>query len=322
MNARVAVQRAARYDPDEVRHALAELIESLGGWGPFVKTGDRVLVKPNMVSAGHAEHLSMTHPVVTAEVCRALLDYGAKPFVGDSPAFGSMRGLSRKIGLAPLLSELGVETVEFKNARKVHNPGGRVFEHLTVDAAALDADAIVSLPKFKAHRQLFMTIALKNTFGCVTGKRKAWWHVKAGSFQDYFPLMLVETFALIGPALTIIDGIVAMEGNGPVRGQARQMSMLLASDDGGALERVGCELVGARPEQLRTLIAAEQLNVGTTDLEQIEMVGGSLDEFRVPDFVFPKPMAIGFSLPRVVKSTLKNAWLVRKERATDRAVSA
>lgn len=322
MKATVCVRRVSGYAPGVMADSIAGLIESLGGWGRFVKRGDRVLVKPNMVGASPPDHVSMTHPVVVAEVCRTLLDFGARPFVGDSPAWGSLGGCARKLGLIPLLDDLGVELVRFNRPRKVRNESGRVFRHLTVDAAALEADAIVSVPKFKTHRQLFMTIALKNLFGCVSGKRKAWWHVKAGNFENYFALMLVETFALLKPAVTIIDAVVAMEGNGPMRGTPRPLSMMLASDDGGALERVGCELVGARPEQLPTLIAARQLGVGTTDLDQIELQGGTLDEFRVRDFAFGKPLAIGFSLPRVVKSTLKNAWLVYKERAAERSLGS
>jgi uncharacterized protein (DUF362 family) len=318
----VAVRRVEEYDPGLVAESIGALIDSLGGWGRFVRPGDRVLVKPNMVSASPPEHISMTHPVVTAEICRALKDYGTRPFVGDSPGWGSMAGNSRKAGLTPLLEHLGVELVDLSRPNKVANPHGRVYDRLTLDASALEADAIINVPKFKTHRQLFMTIAIKNMFGCVCGKRKAWWHVKAGNYENYFALMLVETFALLKPALTIIDAVVSMEGNGPVRGTPRRMSMMLASDDGAALEWVGCELVGARPEQLRVLQAARELGLGATNLDQIEIVGGTLDEFRVPDFVFPKPMPIGFSLPRVVKSTLKNAWLVHTERITDRAQAA
>jgi uncharacterized protein (DUF362 family) len=211
---------------------------------------------------------------------------------------------------------MGVPVVEFKNPVRAENPEGKVFGSLVVDRAALEADAIINLPKFKAHRQLMLTVAIKNMFGCVGGRRKAWWHVKAGSFDNYFGRMLVETFYLLKPAITLIDAVVAMEGPGPASGTPRPMHLVMASTDGPALERVAADLVGLKPAQLRTLQAARELELGTPYMDRIDIAGVPLDEARIADFKFPTLLPIGFSIPRLVKGACKNAWIVRQQRKT------
>lgn len=309
----VAIERVSDYDPDRLGPAIQRAVNGCGGWDGLVKRGDRVLVKPNCISGAPADRPVQTHPAVIVEVCRQLIDNGAKPFVGDSPAWGSLPSNLRQLGALEQLTRLGVEVVEFKRPIKARNPRGRVFSTLTVDAAALEADAIVNVPKFKAHRQLLLTVAIKNMFGCVGGRRKAWWHVKAGSYENYFGRMLVETFELLRPAITIIDGIVAMQGSGPMKGSPCDMGLVLASTDGPALERVAADLVGIKPSQLRTLLAARELDVGTPYLDQIDVVGASIAEARLAEFELPKLLPIGFSIPRLVKGALKHAWMLHKE---------
>lgn len=316
---KVSISRANTYAPEEVRAAVSEAVAGLGGWERLIRRGDRVLVKPNCITAAPPEQPAQTHPAVILEVCRQLIDAGARPFVGDSPAWGSLHACLGKLGMLPELDRLGVPVQVFNRPVHAENPRGRVFHHLTVDRAALEADAIVNLPKFKAHRQLMLTVAIKNMFGCVNGRRKAWWHVKAGGYENYFGRMLIDVFEMLRPAVTIIDAIVAMEGKGPVSGTPRPMGLLLAGTDGPALERVAAHIVGLKPSELRTLQAARELEVGTPYLERIEVLGPELNEIHVDDFQFPYLLPIGFSIPRFVKGSLKQAWLSRKTRTVEPA---
>lgn len=315
--ATVAIERVTSYESRVLAPAIGRAVQAFGGWGRLIKPGQRVLVKPNCISGAPPEKPVQTHPAMIVEVCRQLLDCGAKPFVGDSPAWGSLTGNLRQLGILEELDRLGVPIVEFKRPVKANNPRGKVFHRLTVDAAALEADAIVNLPKFKGHRQLLVTVAIKNMFGCVGGRRKAWWHVKAGSYDNYFARMLVETFEMLRPVISIVDAVVAMEGNGPIKGHPKPMNLLLASTDGTALERIAADLIGIKPGSLRILRAAKELGVGTAYRDQIDIVGPDLDEVKVPDFKLPKPMPIGFSIPRLVKGALKNAWIVHQQADTE-----
>lgn len=311
--ATVAIERTDSYEPAGIRAAIRGAVEAAGGWARLVRRGDRVLVKPNCISGAAAAKPVQTHPAVILEVCRQLLEHGARPFVGDSPAWGSLPGNLRQLGVLDELTALGVPIVAFKRPVKADNPRGKVFSKLTVDTAALEADAIVNLPKFKAHRQLVLTVAIKNMFGCVPGRRKAWWHVKAGSYENYFARMLVETFEMLRPTINIVDAVVAMEGPGPIRGTPRPMNLILVSSDGPALERVAADLIGLKPTRLRTLVAAGELDVGTPYRDRIDILGPDLADIRIADFQLPKLLPIGFSLPRLVKGALKNAWIVRQQ---------
>lgn len=319
LRAKVAIARASAYDRESIAPAICQAVEVFGGWDTLVRCGDRVLVKPNCISGVPPDQPAQTHPAVILETCRQLLDFGARPFVGDSPAWGSLHGNLGRLGILDDLQRLGVPVVPFKNPVLAENPRGKVFHRLTVDRTALDADAIVNLPKFKAHRQLVLTVAIKNMFGCVGGRRKAWWHVKAGSFDNYFARMLVDTFEMLRPAITLIDAVVAMQGKGPISGTPKFMGLILAATDGPALERVAAELAGVAPHEIRTLQAARELEVGTPYLEQIDIAGPPLAEVKPADFEIPRLLPIGFSLPRFVKGSFKQVWLSRQEENTARS---
>jgi uncharacterized protein (DUF362 family) len=313
----VALERADGYGAETLAPAIRRAVQLAGGWDERIRPGDRVLVKPNCISNVPADRPAQTHPAVIVEVCRQLLDYGARPYVGDSPAWGSLPGNLRLLGVLDELAYLGVPVVEFKRSVTVPNPRGHVFHRLAVASAALEADAIVNLPKFKTHRQLMMTVAIKNMFGCVAGRRKAWWHVKAGSYDNYFSRMLVETYEMLRPVMTIVDAVVAMEGPGPIKGPPRAMNLIMASTDGAALERIAAEIVGVKPARLRTLAAARELGVGAPYLDRIDLVGLSLAEARIDGFVLPRLLPIGFSIPRLVKGAFKNAWITRQQARTE-----
>lgn len=314
----VGLERCETYEGPTLGAAIGRAIARFGGWASLIRPGDRVLVKPNCIKAVPAEIPAQTHPAVIIEVCRQLMDAGAKPFVGDSPAWGSLEGSLNALGAMAGLKGLGVPVVPFRNPVRADNRHGRVFRRLSVDRAALEADAIVNLPKLKAHKQLLLTAAVKNMFGCVGGRRKAWWHVKAGGYDNYFGRMLVETYQLLAPTINIIDAVVAMQGNGPLSGTPYPMHMIMASRDGVALDRVAAEIVGVRPSRLRTLSAAIELDYGTPLLENIDVVGLKLEDARVTDFKMPDSLRpIGFSLPRFVKGSFTNAWTTHQQaRAT------
>ena len=306
----VCLSPCTSYAPDAVRAAVEAATAPLGGIAAHVQRGDHVLLKPNFLMAARPEQAVCTHPAVVRAVAELVLDCGGRPFVADSPAWGSARGVAKANGIADVCRDLDIPLYELKSARRVHTPFAQVFTHLTVDARAMDADVIINLPKMKTHAQLYFTCATKNMFGCVTGKRKAWWHAKAGTYANYFGLMLVETLRLLAPALTVADAVVAMEGQGPGKGDPRNVGLIAAGVDCVAIDRVLCEVIGFDPARVCYLEAAEELGLFTPRLEDITLHGAPLAECRIADFKEPPSISpIGFSLPRVAKSTIKQAWL-------------
>ena len=224
MTAQVSLLSAQSYELDRLRSSIIELLEPLGSIHAFVKPGDRVLLKPNLLTGAKPQKECTTRPEVVYVVAQLVQEAGGDPFLGDSPAFGSALGVARNNGYQFIIDELGVPVVEFHGQR--YESVSDSFDHLRLCKEAMDADVVINLPKVKSHVQLTVTLGAKNLFGCVPGKMKAWWHLEAGKDANRFGEMLVETARAIAPNLTIVDGIIGHEGNGPSAGEPRELGVL------------------------------------------------------------------------------------------------
>jgi uncharacterized protein (DUF362 family) len=274
----------------------------------IVKEGDRVLLKPNLLTGARPTKECTTRPEIVYVVAQMVQEVGGKPFLGDSPAFGSVKGITKANGLLPLAEELGLPIVEFHGKRYQTSSHGEL-QHLRLSKEAMDADVVINLPKVKSHMQLTLTLGVKNLFGCVPGKMKAWWHMEAGKDVDRFAQMLIETARTIDPELTIIDGIIGHEGNGPSGGEPKKLGVLAASRDVFALDRVMVEILDIKPDQVPTIAAAIRSGL-CSDLDAIEIVGDAISQLRCPNWQLPETMMpIDFGLPRVVRSTFKHLYI-------------
>lgn len=311
----VSLIRANSYEFNSLSASLEAVLAPIGGIGNFVKPGDRVLLKPNLLTGSRPDKECVTRPEFVRAVALLVLDAGGKPFLGDSPAFGSARGVAKANGYLPFLEELNIPIVEFHGKR--YQTVSDSFDHLRLCKEAMDADAVINLPKVKSHVQLTMTLGVKNLFGCVPGKMKAWWHMEAGKDANRFGEMLVETAKAIDPDLTIIDGIIGHEGNGPSGGEPRQLGILGASADVFALDRAMIEVLGVEPSRVPTIAAQTRLGYGK-DLDSIEFPLSRPSELQIPDWKLPENLVpIDFGLPRVIRSTFKHLYIkVIQERMT------
>lgn len=312
----VSLQRLSTYDLDPLRQALADLLAPLGGMETVIQNlgvdQPRVLLKPNLLTGSRVGQECTTRPEIVQVVAEAVIAAGGRPFIGDSPAFGSARGVAEKNGLLPVCEALDLPIVEFKGQRV--SSAGPTFEHLRISREALGADGIINLPKVKSHMQLRVTLGVKNLFGCVPGKVKAWWHMEIGKDPVRFGRMLVETALTIGPQLTIADGIIGHEGNGPSGGSPRALGLLAASPDLFALERVLLAILAADLEQVPVYLAAQELGV-MPQLDQIPVLGPEWGSFVLEDWQWPeRMMTIDFDTPRVVRSTIRHLLTLWGER--------
>jgi uncharacterized protein (DUF362 family) len=310
-SARVALIRCQDYEPTPVAEAIRRQIGLLGGLDAFVKRGDSVLVKPNFIAPrSHRRSAAQTHPAVILEVARLLKDYGARPFVADSPAWADTMTCARALELIEPLRELGVPIRQLDHPikRRLGRGGPRVG----ISSMALDADAIVNLPKFKAHQQLTATFAVKNMFGCVSGKHKALWHFRMGDDPEEFCKMLIGTYEFLAPVLTIIDAVVAMEGQGPIRGPSRPLGWLIAGTDPIACEMICCRLIDLSPDAVPIIRTARRIGFGCSDPDRIEVLGDALPDTPCSDFLLPELMPIKFSLPHICRSLGKQFLLLAR----------
>ncbi|WP_107668563.1 DUF362 domain-containing protein [Cyanothece sp. BG0011] len=311
----VSLLSAHSYDLLLLKASLEELLEPLGGIKSFVKPGQRVLLKPNLLTGSRPTKECVTRPEMVYCVAQLVKEAGGTPFLGDSPAFGTARGVALANGYGSIMEELGLEVVEFQGKRYPHD--SEHFDHLHLSKEAMEADVVINLPKVKSHVQLTLTLGVKNLFGCVPGKMKAWWHMEAGKDRDRFGEMLVETARAISkrsasrcaPNLTIIDGIIAHEGNGPSNGEPRELGILGASEDVFALDCAMIELLKVSPSSIPTWVAQQRLGL-TSNVADIEFPLSHPTQLQVNDWQLPdKIMSIDFGLPRVIRSTFKHLYI-------------
>ncbi len=303
----VSLLSANSYDLTALRTSLEQLLEPLGGMSAFVKPGDRVLLKPNLLTGSRPGKECITRPEIVHCVAEMVQAAGGKPFLGDSPAFGSARGVAVSNGYLPLIEALQLPIVEFHGKR--YETINTDFNHLLLSKEVMDADVVINLPKVKSHVQLTVTLGVKNLFGCVPGKMKAWWHMEAGKDSRRFGEMLVETARTIDPDLTIVDGIIGHEGNGPSGGEPRHLGVLGAAQNVFALDRAMLEILQVDPATVPVMAAAQRLGV-CPELSAIAFPLQTPTELQVSDWQLPTNlMPIDFGMPRVLKSTFRHLYI-------------
>ncbi|MEJ1935976.1 DUF362 domain-containing protein [Nostoc sp. NIES-2111] len=303
----VSLIRATSYEREALRESLVTLLEPFGGMAAFVKPGQRVLLKPNLLTGSRPTKECTTRAELVYAVAKMVLEAGGQPFLGDSPAFGSAKGVAIANGYQPLIQELNLPIIDFHGKR--YQTVSENFNHLLLSKEAIEADVVINIPKVKSHMQLTLTLGVKNLFGCVPGKMKAWWHMEAGKDANRFGEMLVETARAINPDLTILDGIIGHEGNGPSGGEPRPLGILAAASDVFALDRAMVEVLNVPPHQVPTVAASQRLGV-CPELADIEFPNLHPDLLRIDDWRLPdKLMPIDFAMPRVIKSTFKHFYI-------------
>lgn len=303
----VSLLSAESYELEALSANLTALLAPMGGMAQFVKPGDRVLLKPNLLTGSRPTKECTTRPEVVYCVAKMVQAAGGRPFLGDSPAFGSARGVAEANGLLAWAQKADLPIVELHGQR--YPVESQDFDNFLLSKEVMDADVVINLPKVKSHVQLTITLGVKNLFGCVPGKMKAWWHMEAGKDRQRFGTMLVETAKAIAPELTIIDGIIGHEGNGPSGGEPRSLGVLGASADVFALDRAMVDLLGIDPGQVPTLVESRRLGL-CPDLKEIEFLLCSPQDLRLDDWQLPdRMMPIDFGAPRVLRSTFKHLYI-------------
>jgi uncharacterized protein (DUF362 family)/NAD-dependent dihydropyrimidine dehydrogenase PreA subunit len=255
----------------------------MGGVSSFAAKGEKILLKPNVLVGSNPDKAVTTHPAVFKSTGELFKTIGATVLYGDSPSFGSSEGNLKRSGLKQVGEETGFILADFDHGREVSHKSALLVKKFTFANGALDADGIVSLCKFKTHGFMRFTGAVKNQFGCIPGRLKGQFHVKM-SDPHQFAAMLVDINTYLKPRLYIMDGILAMDGNGPYAGKPRNMNVLLFSKDPIALDVIACKMIHMNPVFVPTMIPGEKAGLGTYHYENIQVIGDDIQQFMVDDF--------------------------------------
>jgi uncharacterized protein (DUF362 family) len=306
MSLSVSLQRLPDYDPKRVSRALQLLLEPLGGIEAFVQPGQRVLLKPNLLAGKSPDKAVTTHPEIVRQVIILCQKAGGTVSVGDSPGLGKPEVVARKCGIYEVIQSTGASFAPFAESVPISLEAG-TFHHLEVARDALQADLIINLPKLKTHQMMGYTGAVKNLFGLVVGMRKVRLHLQAGTDKAFFALMLLELAERFKPALSIMDAVVGMEGNGPGSGDPVQIGALLASSSPLALDTVATNMVDLAEKNVWTQRIAKETKRTGVNLDELDLHGTDLPSLRIKNFKPAKTSDINFGLPTPIKNLLKNA---------------
>jgi uncharacterized protein (DUF362 family)/ferredoxin len=300
----ISLQCCNVYDEAVVYERLVALLHPLGGIGQFVKPGQSVLLKPNLLAGKPPEAAVTTHPSLVKAVIKLVRQAGADALVGDSPGIGSFERVAEKSGIAQAVEAAGGKLIAFGETRIVKTSG--TFRQLELATAYLDADVVINLPKLKTHEMMTLTCGVKNLYGAVVGTAKAGLHLTAGHSKELFAGLLLEIAQARPVALTIVDGIIAMEGNGPNSGTPRQLGLLIAGENPVAVDTIAAKLVGIPPALLPVELEARRRGLSGTECGQIKVFGDQVQEPADPPFVLPDGLDVQFGLPVFLKKMLRN----------------
>lgn len=289
----VALIRCETYAASEVEGAVERAVDQIGGISRFVKPGDRVLLKPNLLAAYPIQRRVTTDPAIVRAAAKLVIKVGGTPFIGDSPAIGSFKRVAALTGMADVASELGLKVEELCHPRSVTLPAEARFKKLEIASQVLEADVVINLPKLKTHGQMLLTLGVKNLFGVIVAQRKAEWHHMAGVSRDAFASLLLDIYLGVKPALTILDGVWGMEGNGPSNGDPRRLNLIAAAEDAVALDTALCGLLGVPPRSFPLWRAAQGRGLGQTDVERMVFKGDPFESLAVRDFKTPALDSMG-----------------------------
>jgi uncharacterized protein (DUF362 family)/Pyruvate/2-oxoacid:ferredoxin oxidoreductase delta subunit len=283
----VVLKKCVSYDLSEMEKQISSGLELLGGLDNFVKKDEKVLLKVNCLFPSDPEKAVITHPLFLQAVVRIIKTRTKNIMIGDSPGFGNFM-TNPKTGYRKVAEEEGVELVDFKEDADINNPQAVSYKNFKVASYAVTVDKIINLPKLKTHGLMYMTLAVKNMFGIVVGTGKPGYHLRAGRDKMLFAQMLVDLFMARQPVLNIMDGITAMEGNGPGGGDPVNTGVIIMSGNGFALDHVAPQVVGIDPGRVYTN-AAYRKNVLKGREIEVEIKGEKLADVRYKGSFTPVP---------------------------------
>lgn len=286
------VYAASCPDYGQAEGAIRALVEQMGGMGRFVRPGERIVLKANLLRAAPPESAICTHPAVVEAVAKLVKEAGGTPVICDSPGGALhkeavLRSLYEKTGMAAAAAAAGAELALDPSTRTVSLPEGKVLRQAEIITPVAEADGVIDLCKMKTHVLMSMTGAVKNLFGVIPGLSKVGYHATHPDHATFADVLLDLT-GYVKPRLSLMDGILAMEGDGPgSSGTPRQAGLLLAAANPLALDTAAGAIMNLPRQDNPVLLAAERRGLTPCRMEDVELIGGTVEELRMADYKFP-----------------------------------
>lgn len=286
---KVVLRKCENYDRDTVEKAVFMCLEDLGGLQSFVKSGQKVLIKANLLNNFKVQTAATTHPNVVYAIAKALVDFGCDVIIGDSSAGAftktHMQSVYKATEMDKVAKELNVKLNDDFGYTTVQLPNGVSTKSLDIINCAINCDVIINVAKLKTHALTYYTGCVKNLFGLIPGRTKTQMHAQNPNvlkFTNY--LIDINEYAKDKIVLNFIDACVGMEGNGPTAGDSVNVNRIVASRSSYAADLVGITLMNGKLDNFPQIFACKERNIHPTSLDEIEVIGEDLKKSRIMNF--------------------------------------
>lgn len=303
-------------DYDSIRDSVDRVFELF----PFDFKDKLVWVKPNMLGNYKPEKHVTTNPALISAVVGKLTSLHARVVVGDNsgvPSILSEDRVARESGIFD--AAMGTFHVISKEVVRVSIDKNGINESINISKIAKDCDIMISLPKMKTHLHTFITGAVKNSYGLVVGVQKPNLHLKHPGRED-FAKLIAEIYNLRKPDLVIMDGIVAIEGDGPNSPDLRKVGRLIASEDGVALDHYAARVMGMDARRIPLLVYCVQSGIGSGEYA-VQGDGGMIEGFKLPRTYYDSSIKNHSFLEHVLYKYVTGKKLRIDEKACTRCLS-
>lgn len=265
--------------------------------GKLIKSGDKVVIKPNLVIKRKPEDASTTHPEMIAAIIRAVKRRGGISIIAESPGGPYSRSqliaIYAATGITAAANSEGAELNLETGSGIVPAKNAKICSSFKIIDPLRQADVIISAAKFKTHGMMNFSGAVKNMFGSIPGLLKPEFHYRYPKKED-FAEMLVDLCETVKPTISFIDGIEGMEGNGPTGGSSRKIGVVMAGLNPYALDYAAHTLAGFKAEEVPITKAAIKRGLCPANVGEIEICGDDIRRFQIADFKKPDTKGLDF----------------------------
>lgn len=281
----VGIYKIKEYEESLLDNTINEIFEK-HKFNLLIKPGMTVCVKPNLLTKKRPEDAVTTNPLLVKAICKKVISLGARCILADSPAGlytkGTLEGIY-KVSEMNIVEEIGAE-LNYDTSYTLCNINGKMIKNIDIIIPILDADLVINLAKIKTHSMMNLTGATKNLFGIIPGMRKAEIHSRYEDYSD-FANSLIDISKYVKKQISIVDGIIAMEGNGPNAGTPKELGIVLAGENQFEIDYVITKIIGMNIED--AYMVNESMKRKLFDPNNIEITGESIDNVKCLDFKFP-----------------------------------
>ncbi|WP_195938325.1 DUF362 domain-containing protein [Romboutsia sp. 1001713B170131_170501_G6] len=308
----VSIRECNNYDYENVKNAISKNLKDLGGLERYINPNSKVLIKPNLLMKKSPKEATTTHPMVVKVVCEMLLNLNCKIIIGDSPGgpytVSSLKSIYKSTGMKDIADELGVELNHDISEIKVENKNAKALKYMNIITPITKVDHIINICKLKTHGMATFTGGVKNLYGSIAGLQKAEIHYRFPNEEIFCEDVLLDICSYVNPSLTIMDGIIGMEGEGPSAGIPRNIGVTLASPSPYMIDIVACRVINLDINKVPTIRGSIKREYIKKDLSDISIVGDNIEKFIIKDFKIPKTSKdfrlLSSTMPRCIHEPL------------------